>query len=191
MTLLYQILKAQIAVISLIERTVSFGGRPKKENPTETQRKPNKNPTETQRKPNRNLNVNVNENVNVNDNIINNIIEIYNITCTNLPKVIKVTDKRKKAIKELLKIYDLKEYEKICQIANQSNFLTGKNETGWKADFDFTLRPDKALSILEGKYNTEKNEVMQKQFNNHQNRQYDNNFLQDLYINKRNGGAGL
>lgn len=168
---------------------VSFGGRPKKQNLNETKPKPKQNLNETKPKPKQNLNVNVN--VNVNDNIINNIIEIYNTTCTNLPKVIKVTDKRKKAIKELLKIYDLKEYEKICQIANQSNFLTGKNETGWKADFDFTLRPDKALSILEGKYNTEKNEVMQRQFNNHQNRQYDNNFLQDLYINKRNGGARL
>lgn len=168
---------------------VSFGGRPKKQNLNETKLKPKQNLNETKPKPKQNLNVNVN--VNDNDNIINNIIEIYNITCTNLPKVIKVTDKRKKAIKELLKIYDLKEYEKICQIANQSNFLTGKNETGWKADFDFTLRPDKALSILEGKYNTEKNEAMQRQFNNHENRQYDNNFLQELYSNKRNGGAGL
>lgn len=28
----------------------------------------------------------------------------------------------------------------------------GKNDRGWKADFDFLMRVDKATSILEGKY---------------------------------------
>lgn len=31
-------------------------------------------------------------------------------------------------------------------------FLTGNNERKWKADFDFLMRVDKAISVLEGKY---------------------------------------
>lgn len=41
-------------------------------------------------------------------------------------------------------------------MANNSAFLTGQNDRGWKADFDFIMRIDKATAILEGKYNTEK-----------------------------------
>ena len=67
-----------IVATSLVERMVSFGGRPKKQNLNETKPKPKQNLNETKPKPKQNLNVNVNVNVNDNDNIINNIIEIYN-----------------------------------------------------------------------------------------------------------------
>ncbi len=80
------------------------------------------------------------------------IIEIYNFNCSNLSKVQKVTDKRKKMIKTFLKEFTEEQFEKICKIANNSDFLTGKNDRGWKADFDFLMRIDKATSILEGKY---------------------------------------
>lgn len=35
---------------------------------------------------------------------------------------------------------------------SQSAFCTGKNDRGWKADFDFLIKPDTAHKILEGKY---------------------------------------
>lgn len=38
--------------------------------------------------------------------------------------------------------------DRICQ----SSFLTGQNDRGWKADFDFFLRPDAVAKIMEGKY---------------------------------------
>ena len=85
--------------------------------------------------------------------IIETIIEIYNKTCTNLSKVSKVTDKRKKNINKFLKQFTVEDFEKICLIANKSKFLIGNNDRGWKADFDFLLREDKATAILEGKYN--------------------------------------
>lgn len=94
---------------------------------------------------------------NVTDNNINNnninIINIYNQNCTNLPKINKVTEKRKAHIKAFLKEFTEEDFEKICKIANESDFLIGKNDRGWKADFDFLLRTDKANAILEGKYN--------------------------------------
>lgn len=81
-----------------------------------------------------------------------NIIEIYNFNCPNLPQAQKLTGKRKKSIKNFLKEFTVEQFEKICKIANNNSFLTGKNDRGWKADFDFLMRSDKATSILEGKY---------------------------------------
>ena len=53
------------------------GGRPKKENPTKTPKKPQENPTETP-----NVNVNDNVNVNVNDNVNNNNINVVDVSTT-------------------------------------------------------------------------------------------------------------
>ena len=38
----------------------------------------------------------------------------------------------------------------------QTPFLTGKNERGWKADFDWFLKPESVIRIMEGKYQSTK-----------------------------------
>ncbi len=69
-----------------------------------------------------------------------------------MPQVQKITDKREKAIEKFIKDFTEEQFSKICHIANTTDFLIGKNEKGWKADFDFLMRIDKATNILEGKY---------------------------------------
>lgn len=98
---------------------------------------------------NKNIKNNKNEK---NVNKYDSVIEIYNFNCPNLPKVQKITDKRKTAINKFLKEYTKEQFIEICRIANNNDFLMGKNNRGWKADFDFLMRVDKATSILEGKY---------------------------------------
>ena len=109
----------------------------------------------------------ITENININKNKkekkmnkYNDVIEIYNTYCTNLAKVQKLTEKRKIAINKLLKEINIEQFKEICMIANKSDFLTGNNDRNWKADFDFVIRPDKAVSILEGKYNFKKKDKM-------------------------------
>lgn len=80
---------------------------------------------------------------------------VYNDTCTNLPKCAKLTEKRKNAIRNFLKEYTLDDWKEVCRRANTSPFLIGKNERGWKADFDFLLRIDKATKILEKGYSSD------------------------------------
>lgn len=80
------------------------------------------------------------------------IVELYNSNCSSLPKIQKVTDKREKSIDNFLKEFSINQFKDICIKANSSDFLTGINERGWKADFDFIMRIDKATAILEGKY---------------------------------------
>lgn len=85
--------------------------------------------------------------------VFNNFLNIYNEECTNLPKCLKITEKRKVAINKCLKEkIDEELFKEICIKANQSNFLIGENDRNWKADFDFVTRSDKAMQILEGKY---------------------------------------
>lgn len=108
-------------------------------------------------------------NTNNNNININNIINIYSDLCTNLPKINKLTEKRKSAIKRFLKEFTEDDFRKICETANKSEFLIGDNDRGWKADFDFLLRIDKANAILEGKYNFKNKENKA----NFQQRNYD------------------
>lgn len=85
--------------------------------------------------------------------VFNNFLNIYNEGCTNLPKCLKITEKRKVAINKCLKEkIDEEVFKQICIKANQSDFLIGENDRNWKADFDFVTRTDKAMQILEGKY---------------------------------------
>lgn len=86
----------------------------------------------------------------------NKIKDIYNQNCSNLPQVQKLTDKRKKAIDNFLKEFTEEQFEQICKIANSTDFLTGENDRGWKSDFDFLMRTDKATNVLEGKYSNSK-----------------------------------
>lgn len=40
----------------------------------------------------------------------------------------------------------------VLERVNASKFCLGANQRGWKADFDFLMRPDSAAKVLEGKY---------------------------------------
>lgn len=82
------------------------------------------------------------------------IKNIYNSICTKLPQIQKITEKREKAIDKFIKEFTEEQFEQICNIANSTDFLIGKNDRKWKADFDFLMRVDKATSVLEGKYSS-------------------------------------
>lgn len=85
----------------------------------------------------------------------------YNEICKSLPKCTKITDKRRKAIKNILKKYTEGEILEVFRNLESSNFCTGRNDRGWKADIDFLLREDKFVSILEGKYNTKRRNTVE------------------------------
>ena len=60
----------------------------------------------------------------------------------------------------MLKEVTIEQFKEICAIANVCDFLIGDNDRNWKADFDFIVRPEKAVSILEGKYNNKRRDKM-------------------------------
>src|SRR5215471_11133730 len=51
---------------------------------------------------------------------------------------------------------DLKEWRALCREIRSSEFCCGGGSRGWKADFDWALKPNSILGLLEGKYRDNK-----------------------------------
>ena len=67
-------------------------------------------------------------------------------------KQLKITDKRKRAINNLLKEYSLEEMLQAMGKIRTSNFLQGNNKTGWQISFDWFTNKSNFLKVLEGNY---------------------------------------
>lgn len=87
---------------------------------------------------------------------IDKFVDLYNEHCFKLPRIKALTDKRKKAIQVIIKNYTWDDIITAFDLAQESDFLTGNNDRGWKANIDFILREDKFVGILEGRYNNKK-----------------------------------
>lgn len=83
---------------------------------------------------------------------VTSLVNEYHSRCSLLPKVIKVTDKRQRAVKARLSDDGLDTLLQVFDRANQSAFLTGNNDRGWKADFDWLINQTNMAKVLEGKY---------------------------------------
>ena len=71
---------------------------------------------------------------------------------TDFPQVRKLTDKRRKALLQRIADYGIDDCIKAVKIASKTPFCLGQNDRGWRADFDFFMKPDSITKILEGKY---------------------------------------
>ena len=82
------------------------------------------------------------------------IIEAWNITAADLglPKVVKLTDDRKRKLSARCKDSSLEEFQAALATIRRSRWLQGENDRGWKADFDFFLQPKSFTRLIEGAY---------------------------------------
>jgi hypothetical protein len=83
------------------------------------------------------------------------IIDLYNKHCPNLPPILQISENRKKNILKLLESFSWESIETAFIEIGKSAFCNGK--TGFKADLDFCLNPDRLLSAIEGKYKEHNN----------------------------------
>lgn len=85
---------------------------------------------------------------------LDKFVNFYNnsVEKLGLPKIRLLTAKRKQALKDRIKEHGKNAIIEVLQKVSQSDFLLGRNDRGWRADFDFIFRRDKFLQILEGKY---------------------------------------
>lgn len=84
------------------------------------------------------------------------IVTLYNVICVSLPRVTKISEKRKKAINARLKSYTIEEIKRCFELAESSDFLKGSNNRDWQADFDWLLKDSNLAKVLDGKYNQNK-----------------------------------
>lgn len=80
------------------------------------------------------------------------IADMYNNTCVSFPRLTKLSDKRKKAIKARLKKYTLEDFQKLFEMAESSSFLKGQNNLDWSATFDWLITDASMAKVLDGNY---------------------------------------
>lgn len=124
------------------------GGRPTKKKPTQNL---TQNLSETYDKGKVKVKVKVKVKEKVNNIAADEVISAYNEICTSLPKVQKVTDARVKHVKARLQDHGLDEIKSAFMIAERSDFLSGR-KTGWRADFDWLMKENNLVKVLEGNY---------------------------------------
>ena len=78
------------------------------------------------------------------------IMEYFNTNCTGFPCIREMTDKRKNAVRSFLKNHTEADLYQLFTMAQESDFLTGAGNKGWRADFDWILKNH--VKILEGNY---------------------------------------
>lgn len=80
------------------------------------------------------------------------VADAFNETCVSLPQVSKLTNKRKKAIKSILKKYSLEELKNIFKKVEDSSFLNGSSGKWSGATFDWLLKESNFIKVMEGNY---------------------------------------
>lgn len=81
------------------------------------------------------------------------IMELYNTICVHYPSIRDINGKRKQAVSARYKANpDIETFRQLFEKAEQSKFLQGNNDRGFKADFDFMMSPSRFDRLLEGAY---------------------------------------
>jgi len=82
------------------------------------------------------------------------IANYFNSICVSFPKVQMISAARKKAIKARLNNgYTYSDFEKLFKLAENSEFLKGKNNRDWQATFDWLTKDANMAKVLDGNYN--------------------------------------
>ena len=94
------------------------------------------------------------------------IVNMYNNTCVSFPKITKLSESRKKAIKARLNMYDYDDFQTLFSKAESSDFLKGNNSRNWQATFDWLIKDTNIAKTLDGNYDnktTQKQQVEEKE----------------------------
>ena len=80
------------------------------------------------------------------------IARMYNDTCVSFPRIEKLSDARKKAIKARLNTYSIEDFKLLFEKAEASDFLKGANNRNWSATFDWLIKDSNFAKVLDGNY---------------------------------------
>lgn len=80
------------------------------------------------------------------------VVSQFNSICASLNKVGGMTEPRRKAVQSALNAVGQEKLTELFRKAEASDFLTKRNSTGWKAGFDWLLKPENYTKVLEGNY---------------------------------------
>ena len=91
------------------------------------------------------------------------IADMYNETCVSFPRLVSLSEVRKKAIRARLNTYTVEQIGEVFRKAEASRFLKGGNDRSWSATFDWIMKDANFAKILEGNYDDRGNGSRQQQ----------------------------
>lgn len=81
------------------------------------------------------------------------IRELYNSVCGSYPRLVKMSESRKKAIRARLRAgYTVDDFRRLFEMAESSDFLKGRNRRNWSATFDWLIADANMAKVLDGNY---------------------------------------
>ena len=80
------------------------------------------------------------------------VVNLFHEICKSYPKVRSISESRKKAINARLRTYSMEEIREVFEIAENSDFLKGKNNKNWSANFDWLMKDANFAKVLDGNY---------------------------------------
>lgn len=99
-------------------------------------------------------------NTDAQEDVFTTIRELYNSVCGSYPRLVKMSDTRKKAVNARLKSgYTLDDFKALFEKAEASSFLKGGNNRNWSATFDWLITDGNMAKVLDGNYDDKKQEV--------------------------------
>lgn len=118
------------------------------------------------------------------------VVDLYRSICVSYPKVISLSEARKRAIRARLKMYSMDDFRMLFENAEASSFLKGANNRNWSATFDWLLKESNMVKVLEGNYDNKTRSPAgagttgANKFNNFPQRQYDYGTLEEMLLAK-------
>ncbi len=80
------------------------------------------------------------------------VVDLFHQFCSELPKVMVLSKARKSAISSRINEHGLNSITQVFQMTGASKFMNGDNKEGWRATFDWVMKPTNFVKILEGNY---------------------------------------
>lgn len=114
------------------------------------------------------------------------IADMYNATCVSFPRLTRLSEKRKRAIKARLRKYSIDDIKKVFELAEESDFLKGENNRNWSATFDWMMNDANMAKILDGNYKNkdakQSKPPVSRNLNNFERRGYDMDSLEEQLL---------
>lgn len=80
------------------------------------------------------------------------VVDLYRSICVSYPKVISLSEVRKRAIRARLKMYSMDDFRMLFEKAEASSFLKGANNRNWSANFDWMIKDANMAKVIDGNY---------------------------------------
>lgn len=87
------------------------------------------------------------------------IVDMFHSLCPSFSSVKSLSDARKKAIKARLNAYTVEQIQEAFRKAEASDFLKGKNDRNWTANFDWIIKDANMAKILDGNYDNRSGKI--------------------------------